>query len=503
MQRSNLFQTLFILLFAVVFLSACSKSGSNPAPQNTMPAPTITSLSNTEGDYNATIIITGTNFSSAVADNQVFFNGKAATVTAATATQLTVTVPQDAGNGNVTVKVGANTASGPTFTYLGVLAISSLNVNHGPCTTSVIIQGTGFSPVSAKNQIFFNGKAATITAATSTQLTTTVPLSAGTGNISVSVDNGSQLPGPVFTYELSYVSILLAGNNQNGVVNGLGSAATLDSPNGIAIDNTGNMYLPESTSQLVRKITPQGLVSSYAGLASSSVNNGTVAPLSLRYPTAVAVDASGNLYIADGQLNWIQKITPTGVVTVLAGTGAPGANNGLGNAASFQYPAGLAVDALGNVYVADSDNNLIRKITPQGVVSTLAGSGSEGSSDGTGTAASFYRPIGIAVDTKGNLYVTDNNNYSVRKITPDGVVTTLAKNAFNISTGIVADAAGNVYIVNVTGSVAQGQIDKITPDGKESIIAIDLGATLTGLVLDKNNNIFYINGNSLFELAYE
>jgi sugar lactone lactonase YvrE len=355
----------------------------------------------------------------------------------------------------------------------------------------------------ADDKVFFNGKAATVTAASTTQITVTVPTGAGTGNVTASINGGAPVSGPVFTYQYTYTLVLVAGHNpENGVVNGTGAAAFLDSPSGIAIDNAGNIYLPETHSQLIRKITPQGVVSSYAGSSSLyPTSNGTVSTVTLYYPEAVAVDASGNLYIADGSRMWIQKITPTGVATVLAGSGGIGADNGIGSKATFNFPSGLAVDASGNVYVTDSGNNLIRKITPEGLVTTFAGNGNKNSVDGTGTSASFNSPFAIATDSNGNVYVTDNGSYKIRKITPGGVVSTLCSNAFGDCTGIALDNSRNVYITNLSGS--NGEIDKITPDGTESRLAQELPLYSAGIVLDKNSNIYFVEGNDVYQLAYQ
>ena len=130
----------------------------------------------------------------------------------------------------------------------------------------------------------------------------------------------------------------------------------------------------------------------------------------------MSVDSTGNVYVADTYNNMIRKITPDGVVSTLAGS-TPGSTDATGTNAKFNSPNGLAVDSIGNVYVADSGNNKIRKITPDGVVSTLAGSGLRGSEDGIVTAASFNSPNGVALDSKGNIYVADINNKKIRKIT--------------------------------------------------------------------------------------
>ena len=163
------------------------------------------------------------------------------------------------------------------------------------------------------------------------------------------------------------------------------------------------------------------------GLAGSYDGRG-VQERQFYYPFGVAVDLAGNLYVADQGGQIIRKVTPAGVIITLAGSlGSSGSADGTGSAARFNDPSGLAVDTAGNVYVADKGNHTIRKITPAGVVSTMAGSaGLSGSADGTGSAARFWACSGVTVDNVGNVYVADTGNYTIRKISPSGVVTTLA-----------------------------------------------------------------------------
>jgi sugar lactone lactonase YvrE len=173
----------------------------------------------------------------------------------------------------------------------------------------------------------------------------------------------------------------------------------------------------------------------------------------------VAVDADDNVYVADTTNHKIRKITPAGVVTTLAGAGTIGSADGASGVAQFFGPNAVAVDSAGNVYVADTNNNRIRKVTPAGVVSTLAGS-TFGFADGTGAAAKFNEPFGVAVDGAGNVYVADSQNFRVRKVTPAGVVTTLAGAAndfadgvgtsarFSLVYGIAIDTAGTIYVAD-------------------------------------------------------
>ena len=166
----------------------------------------------------------------------------------------------------------------------------------------------------------------------------------------------------------------------------------------------------------IRKITPEGLVTTFAGSGTRGSSDGTGASASFYFPMGLAVDSSGNVYVADEANNLIRKITPTGVVSTFAGSGSRGSTNGTGTEASFNGPIGIALDSSGNVYVSDNGNHLIRKITSAGVVSTLAGTGSQGFENGEGTAASFYSPNGISVDSTGNVYVADTYNHLIRKI---------------------------------------------------------------------------------------
>jgi hypothetical protein len=226
--------------------------------------------------------------------------------------------------------------------------------------------------------------------------------------------------------------ITLAGfPGASGGTDGLGTSALFSQPSGIAADTLGNLYVADSANNTIRKITAGGVASTLAGLAGvsgSTDGQGTNALFS--QPQGVAVDNAGNVYVADYGNHTIRKITSGGVVSTLAGrAGTFGGVNGTGTNALFYQPQGVAVDGSGNVYVADSANNTIRLITPAGAVSTLAGAaGTFGSSDGSGTNAQFYQPQGVAVDNAGNVYVADTLNHTIRKITA-GVVSTLAGQA--------------------------------------------------------------------------
>ena len=271
----------------------------------------------------------------------------------------------------------------------------------------------------------------------------------------------------------------LAGNGSPGFTDGVGTNAAFSQPNGVAFDSTGNVYVADLMNHAVRKITTNGVVTTLAGNGTSGFRNGIGTNASFYYPSGVAVDGSGNVFVADIYNHAIRKITTNGTVTTFAGKGTYGFRNGTGTNALFDYPIGVAVDGSGNVFVADSDNCSIRKIATNGVVTTFAGTGSDGFADGTGTNASFSFPQGIAVDGSGNVFVADAGNNAVRKISPDGVVMTLAGNGsygFQNSTGtnasfrepnaVAVDASGNVFVAD-----GNNAIRKITSVGAVTTVA--------------------------------
>lgn len=305
----------------------------------------------------------------------------------------------------------------------------------------------------------------------------------------------------------------LAGSATSGSVNGTGSAASFNGPSGVCFDISGNVYVADQNNNIIRKITPAGVVTTLAGSGVAGLVNGTGTAAAFNQPSGLCADLSGNIYVADSYNNVIRMITPAGVVTTLAGsggqvfadgpglsaqfnspygicfdpisgnlyvadqsnrrirqitlspnvvvstiagTGVAGAVNGAGSSATFDAPTGVCTDASGNVYVADQNNNMIRKITTAGVVSTYAGSGTSGNTNGTGTAAQFDSPTGVSADLSGNIYVADYSNHKIRKIDPSTVVTTLAGfPGFGYTNGntSVAQFYGPIGISSFTGGI--------------------------------------------------
>lgn len=273
------------------------------------------------------------------------------------------------------------------------------------------------------------------------------------------------LLNPIAYSSASKVTTLAGEPTSKGSADGLGAAARFASPMGVAVGANGIVYVVDEESLTVRRVTSLGEVTTIAGAVDSKGSaDGKAAVARFNHPVGVAVDAGGTLYVTDAENHTIRKITVTGEVATLAGTaGRKGSADGTGAAARFNLPHSIAVDANGVVYVADTFNHTIRKITPAGSVTTLAGTaGHKGSTDGQGTAALFNAPAGVAVDAQGMVYVADNGNQTIRKITPAGSVTTIAGAAgrrgntdgpgpmarFRYPTSVTVDVSGTVYVAD-------------------------------------------------------
>jgi sugar lactone lactonase YvrE len=268
----------------------------------------------------------------------------------------------------------------------------------------------------------------------------------------------------------------IAGNGQAnfGGDNGLATSAQLSAPDGVAVDNAGNVYISDFLNNRVRMVSPSGVITTYAGngLSGFSGDGGQATSAALSQPAGLAVDAAGNLYIADSNNSVVRKVTQAGVISTVAGTGGSQGYSGDGAAATsakMMAPFGVAVDSSGNLYIADF-YGWIREVTAStGVISTIAGNGSVGYSGdgGPATSAQFYYPVSVALDLSGNVYVADSNNGAVRMIS-NGTISTVAGNGtlsymgdgglatfaqFSQISSIVVDAQSNVYVAD-TGNQA-------------------------------------------------
>lgn len=270
-----------------------------------------------------------------------------------------------------------------------------------------------------------------------------------------------------------------SGFEPGGMETAVGTLASFNSPSDVAADAQGNLYVADTRNNAIRKIAPDGTVTILAGDGSYAYADGPGATASFAGPTGVAADGNGNVYVADADNGLIRKIAPDGTVSTLAGTpGLFGLVDGAGNAAQFDNPSDVAVDATGNVYVADRNNNAIRKIAPDGTTTTLAGGSGMGYADGPGATAQFADPSGVAVDGIGNVYVAEQLNQRVRKVAPDGTVSTLsgtgdpgtddgpgATATFEYPASVDVDGSGNVYVAQYD------RVRRIAPDGTTTTLA--------------------------------
>lgn len=263
------------------------------------------------------------------------------------------------------------------------------------------------------------------------------------------------------------IGTVAGSSGSAGWVDGAAAQARFSDPFGLAIDRDGNVYAADAgENNRIRKITPEGVVSTLAG-GPEGFADGTGAGAGFHTPSGMAIDGAGNLFVADTGNNAIRKITPDGVVSTIGGTGVAGYRDGKAGEAQFNGPVGVAVDKAGVVYVADTYNDRIRKITPDGMVGTFAG-GAPGYVDGTAAEARFDTPTSVVVDARGNLYVADTSNGALRKLAPDGQVSTLAiapedaeKPLLRRPVGLALTHDGFLYV----GDIWRGRILQVSPDG--------------------------------------
>ncbi len=302
----------------------------------------------------------------------------------------------------------------------------------------------------------------------------------------------SRLAGIVLFALLSPVVSLRAQDNVttlaglalvSGLTNGPPTKAVFNDPAALVADAVGNLYIADSQNHVIRKLGTNGLVSTFAGQAGTrGSNNGSSLQAQFDTPSGIAIAPNGDFHISDTGNHTIRKVTLAGAATTIAGSpGQSGFTDGTGSAARFNSPLGITVGANGAIYVADTGNQLIRKISSGGVVTTLAGSPENwGSHDGVGPAARFNGPVGVALDDQGNLFVSDSFNHTIRKITPDGVVSTWAGRPGGDGWGdgeapaakfckpaeLALDRRNNLFVADSGNHV----IRKISKDGRVSTV---------------------------------
>ena len=291
------------------------------------------------------------------------------------------------------------------------------------------------------------------------------------------------------------VPTLVAGGSA-GTADGTGNAANFLNPSGVAIGPAGEIYVADTANQSIRKVSPGGVVTTFAGTAGGmGYEDGSGTAARFHAPEGLAADAAGNLYVADSGNSVIRKITPGGLVTTVAGRpGQDGHVDGAAASALFFGPRALALDAFGNLLVAESSNNTIRKITPGGIVSTIAGLSpfeARGNADGAGSAARFDGPAGICRGADGSFFVADRYNNTIRKITAAGVVSTYASGdgKFNLPCSLTMSSSGSLYVADYTN------IWRIAPDGVVSLFFANLYEP-SGCAFDSAGNLIVADSHN-------
>jgi len=406
------------------------------------------------------------------------------------------------------------------------ITITSLEPTHGPYNTIDTITGSGLDQISAPDSVLLNGRKATIISNDAKQIIVRIPLLAGTGNVDVWY-KGIKYQGPVFKYDSVLMVTTIAGTTDTGEVDGKGSNARFYGPVGITLDHQQNIYVADEFANAIRKIDTGGNVTTIAGpneMQGFADGTGTAARFS--WPLGLCIGPDGFLYVAD-QFNYrVRKVSTSGVVTTLAGMiwyGGPltGEVDGPATIATFDSPFGVTSDKSGNVYVADSYNNRIRKITPAGVVSTFAGGDYYhfGQKDGQGTSALFFGPTGVAADPSGNIYVIDGDGQFLRRITTDGTVSTLLAhdvpglnngNGVFETSALACDKDGNLFFA------IEGGVIKMKPDG--TIIRYAIGGVggaidgplpkasfdgISGIAVDNAGTIYFTDNNRVRKIAWQ
>jgi hypothetical protein len=360
--------------------------------------------------------------------------------------------------------------------------INEITPSTGEAGTEVVIIGKYFSPRAADNTVLFNGVATEVLSASPSELIVNAPSGAGTGHVQVIVRGRQSSGNPVFTYE-SAISVITIAGSTRGNEDGPALQAKFGWISGMVFDEQGNLYITDPGNHSIRKMTPDGIVSTIAG-GVPGFADGTGSEAMFNHPSDITIDHDGNLIVCEFNNCSIRKVTPEGVVTTISGTGEWGYVDGPAQTAMFDSPEAVAVDKDGNIIVADYFNHRIRKITPAGMVSTIAGTGplgyeGGGHNDGAALQAVFTMPVDLVIDDNGDIYITEQAPV-IRKLS-NGVVSTIAGHPtehgfldgpafearFHNPWGIDLDSAKNIFVVDSYN----GRIRKIATDGTVSTFA--------------------------------
>jgi len=469
------------------------------------------------------------------------------------------------GNGTVGYTVAADTAAlrhgtitiaGQTFTVtqaiyplIGALAGGLVPPTAAPGTSVSIPVSYGIAADSSGNTYFSSPSLNAVFKADTTGVVTRI---AGTGLVGYSGDNGpplsAQLSGPQGValdasgnlyiadsgnWRIRKVSVAgtittVAGNGSCCADTGDGGPATsaeIGVPYGLAVDSSGNLYISDIDNNVIRKVATSGTITTVAGNGTYGYagDGGAATSAEFRNPYGLAVDASGNLYIADGYNYRVRKVSTSGIITTVVGTGNCCGYTGDGGPATSAWlyvPSGVAVDAAGDLYIADTDDQRIRKVNLAGTISTVAGNGSAGylGDGGPATSAELDNPVGVAVDAGGNLHIADSGEARIRLVSAAGTITTLVGGAtgdgglgvfgyLSQPAGIARDNSGNTYVTDTNNNrvrkvAANGIVTTVAGTGEPGLSGDGGPATSAqlnspaGLALDKSGNLYIADSNN-------
>ncbi|MDN5216977.1 IPT/TIG domain-containing protein [Fulvivirgaceae bacterium BMA12] len=454
------------------------------------------------------ITINGSFFSTVPTENIVRISGVVAEVIAAAESQLQVIVPSKLDNGPVTVTINDFTTEGPIFSY-DLVTIEAIEPSTARRGEVIKISGRFFGKTIEENVVTFpNGEPGEIINATEEFLEVQVPIAAESGPLSVIVDD-HVVTTPEFTYEYTVIITTLAGSGEQGLADLKGKEAQFYTPTDVVVDQQNNVFVTDRSNARIRKITPDGQVSTWAG-SNSGNYDGTGSEAQFMLPYGIAIAEGGSFIIGDAGNHLIRRLAGQTASTI-AGVkdGFYGAIDGPVAEARFRFCGGVAVgpegiiavgdlfngrirlikdgvvstlltdigwaDDLafspdGDIYFPSKDNHVIYKLTTEGVLTTFAGSGTPGHLNGVGTQAQLLNPLGIVFDKDGNIFFTEKEGHRVRKITPDGTVSDYAgtgepgftdggpgEGRLNKPAGLAIDKDGNIYVVE-TGNNAVRKI---------------------------------------------
>jgi uncharacterized protein (TIGR03437 family) len=426
------------------------------------------------------------------------------TFTAATSTSAGgnwLAVSPTTGNVNATLTISVSPTGLAPGTYNGTVTVTPSGAGNTPLTIPVLLNVNGpvvqgvITTLAGNGLIPFSGNGGPAT-------------SAGVGPNGLAMDSaGNAYIADIVSSRILKVNTagtisVFAGNGAITFVGdgGPATSASFFNPSAVAADSAGNVYIADTTNNRVRKVNTSGIISTVAGNGSPTFtgDGGPATSAALFSPLAVAVDSTGNLFIADSGNSRIRKVNPAGIISTVAGSFLPGfsGDGGAATSASFLLPGGIGVDTAGNLFIADIGNNRIRKVNTAGIISTVAGNGTKGFSGdgGPATGASlnlFSAHAGLAIDSAGNLYIPDVANHRVRRVDSSGVINTVAGNGIagfsgdggpaataglNSPTDVAVDNSGNLYIADTTNA----RVRKVTFAGGSPPPAISLNGVVNG-----------------------